>query len=784
VNTLIANLATACPRECLFNNSMPEDLFADYTCAGGPCPACSSSLEFGEACKAGCSAFALAADEEDMKCLLKFSFHEIHRIWEMKEYLGYLGEQCSDAYDENELTAGAFSSTDTTAKSMVMPLSVQQTGTTGKILKVRASCTLENVMENDADARMFFDGAAPWAVTAEDIQGSMIAVTEAASTMLKESNAMMQASMEEQAESGLLPEADGALLADKLATVFESKMGSCSEGHECSSAEAEATSVPPPAAIFAYVNALGGPGGVIVPTIESSLDTGAFGSSECLVICSDYDPTGVDGTCEPVDYEKMGKDVKSMQSKQKQLSAFMYSIGADMVKEKLCGMDTMHRQLRGRPLQRKQNPTGRQLGGAAVASGPGSCDGAGLKCLYQPCGGNATLSDGNMTIAECGEGTCQGGMCMPGMGDMDCAAIMDEFEEASNNCSTLVVIDGIAEGFACLHKYINGLYGDCVHVPNPDMEECGHSKMVGEEIIHEFEHAIEVMKTKPADLVDKMMEKMATDASFFGKMQERLLEMAMPIWLETEASTADKYLDGSDEHVIMEMCDKLTSTSRTTNGHLDQECTLYEAKACLTMPSGNASYLGDLNSDAKEQMFFCARAYMDFYPADDGIFQTCLEESAAKAGGPMQCVLGELDPTVAAYLEMGDEALEGTFTDPVHGVDVTHNMEDAMIAATMDPAEKIEANVEMATYTYLRRLHEETKKQRRLQGDAADCLTINGKEYCTKGSRNLQSIEPDVPASNGKITNVHKFFTRKHKARKVRRAHKSLMRRHRQLSRR
>merc|ERR1719230_1237969 len=174
-------------------------------------------------------------------------------------------------------------------------------------------------------------------------------------------------------------------------------------------------------------------------------------------------------------------------------------------------MDTLHRQLRGLPLQRKQNPSGRQLGGAAVVSGPGSCDGAGLKCLYQPCGGNATLADGNITIAECGEGTCQGGMCMPGMGDMDCAAIMDEFEEASNNCSTLVVIDGI--------------------------EECGHSKVVGEEIIHEFEHAIEVMKTKPADLVDKMMEKMATDASFFGKMQERLLEMAMPIWLEAEDST-------------------------------------------------------------------------------------------------------------------------------------------------------------------------------------------------------------------------------------------------------
>merc|ERR1719506_272532 len=286
VDTLIANLATACPRECIFNNSMPEDLFAAYTCAGGACTACSSSLEFGDSCKSSIGALgtcvqttlALAANEDDMKCLLKFSFHEIHRLWEMKEYLGYLGEQCSDAYDENELTAGAFSSTDTTAKSMVMPLSVQQTGTTGKILKVRASCTLENVMENDADARMFFDGAAPWAVTAEDIQGSMIAVTEAASTMLKESNAMMQASMEEQAESGLLPEADGALLADMMATVFESKMGSCSAGHECSSAEAEATSVPPPAAIYAYVNALGGPGGVIVPTIESSLDTGAFGS--------------------------------------------------------------------------------------------------------------------------------------------------------------------------------------------------------------------------------------------------------------------------------------------------------------------------------------------------------------------------------------------------------------------------------------------------------------------------------------------------------------------------
>merc|ERR1719161_1893689 len=296
VDSLISGLATACPRECIFNNSMPEDLFAAYTCAepagvSGPCPACSSSLEFGDACKSSSgalgtcvqTALALAANEDDMKCLLKFSFHEIHRLWEMKEYLGYLAEQCSTAYDENELTAGAFS-TATGAGSMVVPLSFQQTGTTGKILKVRASCTLENVMENDADARMFFDGAAPWAVTAEDIQGSMIAVTEAASTMLKESNAMMQASMEEQAESGLLPEADGALLADMMATVFESKMGSCSAGHECSSAEAEATSVPPPAAIYAYVNALGGPGGVIVPAIESSLDTGAFGSSECLVI--------------------------------------------------------------------------------------------------------------------------------------------------------------------------------------------------------------------------------------------------------------------------------------------------------------------------------------------------------------------------------------------------------------------------------------------------------------------------------------------------------------------
>jgi hypothetical protein len=175
---------------------------------------------------------------------------------------------------------------------------------------------------------------------------------------------------------------------------------------------------------------------------------------------------------------------------------------------------------------------------------------------------------------------------------------------------------------------------------------------------------------------------------------------------------------------------------------------------------------------------------MAFYPHDDGLFQTCLKESASNAGGPNACVENELDPLIAEYVESGSGTLEGVTIKSPTGTDQTHNLEDAMYAATMAPAEVIDANVEMATYAYLRRLNEKMR-ERRLQAGEADCLNINGKEYCTKDTRtaNMAPLEAKVPAANGKLTKAHKFFTRKHKARKLHRAHKHLMRKHRQQSR-
>jgi hypothetical protein len=567
-------------------------------------------------------------------------------------------------------------------------------------------------------------------------------------------------------------------MADSLSTVFESKMGSCSEGHACSEAELAATSVPVPAEVFAYVNSVGGPGGVVVNVIEPALKTDAFGSSECLVMCSAWDSDGAGGTCEPLDYGAVGEELKAFQKKQFQLSSFLYTVGKDMVLESVCAMDSMHRVLRGRSL--KPGTVGlsrRQLaGGGGAAPVESGCDGMTKKCMYQDCGGNFTLPYGNLTTTSCYEGECVDGVCLPVADDFQCDAVMQEFEAAAQNCSTLVVIDGIAEGFECLGKYVADLYGDCTHQPDPDMEACSHTLVIGTEIIHAFEHAIEQLKTDPTLLVEKMMYIVSSNSDLFGKMKDVILDMTMPIWSDAEEDPHN-ILDGSDFHVVMDMCDPLLSFGRATDITWDQSCVLFESIMCLSINEGNVTYMG--TDEGAEMMYFCARAFMSYYPMDDGVFSSCLEASASNAGGPAACVDAELHPLIVQYIHSGAESLYGTTVTSPTGADQSHNLEDAMYTATMDPADVIDASAEMATYTYLRRLYE---KRRRLKAEPQDCLTINGKEYCTKdtSSRSLLA-DPPVPASNGKPARAHKFFTRKHKARRLRRAHKNLIRKHRQL---
>jgi hypothetical protein len=788
--SMLQGLATDCPRDCLYNETMPDFMLKEYDCKDesgntGPCERCKVGPyeEFGVACSATTACTTridgFLQNDAQLKCLLKFTFHDVMSLWELKIHFEYMSSACNPVFPDNEFISASltYDPAAPTAPAMAMPLSFQQTGTAARVLKVRPGCSIDNVMDNEADARAFFEGALPWSVTATDLTSSMIAVTEAAGVMLKEANAMMISRMGEQVSEGIMPEAEGALMMDKMSTVFESKMGSCSEGHECSDEELAATSVPPEAAINAFVNGVGGPGGVVTNMIEASLATETFGSSECLVSCAPYDIDGAKGTCEPLDYEAMGEDLKAYQAKQKMLSSFLYTVGADMVLEHICGMDGIHRQLKGRSLRRQ---SGRELGGAEA------CDAISKLCVYQEgCGTNVTLADGSEVTAYCAEGECSKDgydevmRCMPIPPKFECDDVMNEFKEAANNCSTLVVIDGLEEGFNCLHKYVDDLYGDCVHVPSPDMEECSHILVIGMEIIHAFEHAVEVLKTHPEELVEKLMESMTNNADLFIKMQERILEMSMPIWFESEEDPADILDDTKDLSTVIDMCDPVMSFGRATDIQWDQDCTLFESIMCLSVdPYNNITMLS--SEEGKFAMYFCARAYMSFYPADDGIFQTCLAESAANAGGPFACIENELDPIVAAYVGAGSDSIEGEKITSATGADMTHAMDDAMYTATMDPAEVVAANAEMVTYEGMRKLYE---KRRRLQGKE-DCLNINGKQYCSKDA-SPQSVDPPAPPlSNGKAVNAHKFFKRKHKARKLHRAHKHLMRKHRRLSRR
>jgi hypothetical protein len=782
-------LAAACPRDCIFNETMSEETAALYTCADGPCKLCRYPAEqFGDGCVSNANTCTTTVenfrtDPTAMACFLKYTFHEIHDLIEMDEFFGYVSDACNNVWPENEFESAPLAADDPTVPSYALPLAFTQTGAMAKVVKVRGECSIDNVLDNEADAKLLFEGAMPWSITGEDLIASLIAVTDAGGVALKEASAMMESRLNEEIGEGLVPEAEGLLINDKMATVFESKQGSCSEGHECSDEELAATSVPPLAAIYAFINEVGGPSGVITSTIEASLDTSAFGSSECLISCAPWDVTGEYGTCAPVDYAEIGQDMKAFQAKQFQLSSFMYSVGKDMVLESLCGMDTTHRALRGRSLQPSRS-NNRQLMGSSYYYYyyyyyyP-ACDGIMELCLFQDgCGVFENIT--------CGQGECNEGTCLP-FDDFTCDDLMSNFEAAADGCSTLVVIDGLKEGFDCLHKFVDDMYGDCAHVPGADMEECAHALTLGKEIIHAFEHSIEVLKTDASLLVNKMMATMAMNPDMFGKMQERILELAMPIWLDHETgvdlASASSLIADSDIPVAMDMCDPMLSFGRATDIQWDQDCMLFESIMCLSIDETNVTFVA--TEEGSLAMFFCARAYTAFYPQDDGLFSTCLTESAANAGGPMACIIEEIDPLVAEYLQKGKDAIaDDTIVSP-SGNDQTHNLEDAMYTATMDPAEVIDANVEATTYTLLRRLHEK-KQQRRLQTEE-DCINLNGQMYCTKDTTTTQSVLqslPKVPASNGKITKAHKYFTRKNKARKLHRAHKHFMRKHRQLSRR
>jgi hypothetical protein len=357
---------------------------------------------------------------------------------------------------------------------------------------------------------------------------------------------------------------------------------------------------------------------------------------------------------------------------------------------------------------------------------------------------------------------------------------MAGFEEKANDCSAIVVFDGLKKGFECLQKYVDDLKGDCEHVPNADMEECIHMGVIGDEIFEAFKHSIEILKVQPEVLVSKLKENMVMATDVFTKMQERILEMSMPIWLDMEEDPMAGVLDGSDLHVILDMCDPLYSFGRATDIMWDQDCLLFESIMCMTVDPSNTTHMS--TKEGEEAMYFCARAYSAFYPHDDGIFSECLMNSAANAGGPEYCVEEELDPLVVSYLNGGAAALHDYEITSPAGTDQTHNLEDAMYTMTMDPVDVIDANVEKTTYTLLRRLHD--KKQARKLQDEQDCVSLNGKKYCTSEPSTENTFAPvSVPASNGKITKAHKFFTRKHKARKLHRAHKHLMRNHRKLSR-
>jgi hypothetical protein len=747
-------LAAACPRECIFfdNETALESEAAVFTCEDedgveGPCPLCEVGPmeEFGESCSVDNTCknqmTTYLADETALKCFLKYSFHEIPMLYELKSKFTRIQTACDPALKYSEFDAAPFSATDMTATVMTVPSSFEQIGSAPKIFKVRGECSIDNVMENEADARLFFEGAMPWSVTASDLIASMITITEKADVMLQESSAMFKARMVEEIETGAFPEAEGALLGDMLNSVFESKRGSCGEGHECTAEDSMPTSVPVRALIFAFVNKIAGAGGVVVNHIKPSLDTGAFGSSECLVMCSEYDVDGSYGTCEPLDYEKLGNEMKAFQSKQNQLSSFLYFLGKDMVYEQLCMADSVHRVLRGRALKSH----GRKLGD----------DHDMIPCNEtMPCDGSA----------ECLFGEC-----------VDCGDILSAFEEEANKASTLVVVDGIEAGFGELQKFVDGMYGDCL-AAGEEMSECSHLKVIGTTIVHTFEHSIEMLKKDPELLVHKLMEAMADDAAVFSQMQERILELVYPMWSDS-ADDPDDVLSGSNILVALDMCDPMMSFGRKTDIAWHTDCVKFESLMCLAVDSSNATMLQ--TEEGMMSMYFCARAYMAFYPKDDGIFKTCLKNAAGSADGPTHCIAEELDDMIVDYIEEGLEGIKDENITSPTGADNNHLLSDAMLAYTMDPVNTFEANVEMYTYTRMRRLHE----KRRLQAEE-DCVTLNGKKYCTQDTSLQTDLEPKVPYSNGKITRAHQFFARKRKARKLMSSHKSLIRKHRQLSRR
>jgi hypothetical protein len=322
-----------------------------------------------------------------------------------------------------------------------------------------------------------------------------------------------------------------------------------------------------------------------------------------------------------------------------------------------------------------------------------------------------------------------------------------------------------------------------------DMEECSHILVVGQDILHLFEHELEGIKTNTTKLTHIMMMQMVAEPDAFEKMQNRILETMLPSWMEMEEdhessdsaamlghydSTAGEWVE-AEFSVAYDMCHPDMSLQRATDVALAEECIVFEATACMEVEPTNVTIFNELEGIMAFEM--CARALGELHPQDDGILESCLENSAATPGGMASCLEAEMNPLLKDYLLNGEEVLTDMEFYSMSGHDFTHLMKDKMLAMTMDPEAKVEANVMGATYRRVRRL----MRERRLGEE--DCLNINGKKYCNTETSARSTAPQNVPPSNGKRVQAHKYFTRKNRARKLRSAHKHLMRHHRKLSR-
>merc|ERR1719235_3166949 len=122
------------------------------------------------------------------------------------------------------------------------------------------------------------------------------------------------------------------------------------------------------------------------------------------------------------------------------------------------------------------------------------------------------------------------------------------------------------------------------------------------------------------------------------------------------ADDPEDVLSGSNIMVALDMCDPMMSFGRKTDISWHADCAKFESLMCLAVDSSNATMLQ--TEEGLFSMYFCARAYMAFYPKDDGIFKTCLKNAAGSADGPTHCIAEELDDMIVDYIEEGFEALK------------------------------------------------------------------------------------------------------------------------------